>query len=68
MAISRRGFLKVSGGAIASVLTGCVTTGEIAEKPSTLPKIPGGNADLSFATFATFLFIKGGLLGLFGMI
>jgi len=46
MSISRREFLKVSGGAIASVLTGCATTGEITGKPATLPKFPGGTADL----------------------
>jgi hypothetical protein len=46
MPISRREFLKVSGGAIASVLTGCATTGKVSEKPSTLPKVPGGTADL----------------------
>jgi len=46
MSISRREFLKASGGAIASVLTGCATAGEISEKPSPLPKIPKGSADL----------------------
>ena len=46
MAISRRIFLKASGGAIASVLTGCATTGELPQKPSTLPKVLGGTPDL----------------------
>jgi predicted amidohydrolase YtcJ len=46
MAISRREFLKVSGGTLAGILTGCATTGEITGKPATLPKFPGGTADL----------------------
>lgn len=46
MAISRRKFLKASGGVIASVLTGCATAGKVPEKPSTLPIIPSGPADL----------------------
>jgi len=46
MAISRREFLKASGGALAGMMTGCATTGEISEKPSTLPKVPAGTADL----------------------
>lgn len=46
MPISRREFLKTSCGAIASVLTGCATTGKIPEKPSTLPMVPGEPADL----------------------
>jgi len=46
MAISRREFIKVSGGVIASVLTGCATADKVLEKPSTLPIIPSGPADL----------------------
>ena len=46
MAISRRKFLKVSGGALAGIMTGCATTGELAQKPSTLAKVPTGPADL----------------------
>jgi predicted amidohydrolase YtcJ len=46
MAISRRDFLKASGGVIASVLTGCAATGPLAQKPSNLPKVPAGPADL----------------------
>jgi len=46
MAISRREFLKATGGALAGMMTGCATTGEISEKPSTLPKVPAGTADL----------------------
>jgi len=46
MAISRRKFLKVSGGALAGIMTGCATTGELVQKPSTLPKVPAGPADL----------------------
>jgi len=46
MPISRREFLKVSGGAIAGVLTGCATTGEMAERPATLPRVPGGTAEI----------------------
>jgi len=46
MAISRREFLKGSGGVIASVLTGCATAGKVPEKPSTLSINPSGTADL----------------------
>jgi len=46
MAISRREFLRVSGGAMAGILTGCATIGEIPGRPSALPKIPEGPADL----------------------
>jgi hypothetical protein len=46
MPISRRNFLKFSGGAIATILTGCATTGKIPEKPSILPKVPGEPADI----------------------
>ena len=46
MAISRREFLKATGGAIAGILAGCATTGEIAQKPQTSPKFPRGPADL----------------------
>lgn len=46
MAISRREFLKASGGAIAGILTGCATTGEIPGTPLPLPKVPSGTADL----------------------
>jgi len=46
MAISRREFLKISGGALVGIMTGCATTGELAQKPSTLPKVPAGTADL----------------------
>lgn len=46
MAISRREFLKATGGAIVGILAGCATTGEIAQKPQTSPKFPRGPADL----------------------
>jgi len=46
MSLSRREFLQASGGALAGILTGCATTGEIAGKPSSLLKAPGGTADL----------------------
>ena len=46
MTISRREFLEGTGGAIAGVLTGCATTGEVRQEPSTLPKVAGGTADL----------------------
>ena len=46
MTISRRKFLKGSFGGIAGFLSGCATTGKVAEKPSTLPIIPSGPADL----------------------
>lgn len=46
MAISRRAFLKASGGAFAGIIAGCATPGEIREKSSTLAKVPGGPADL----------------------
>ena len=46
MPISRREFLKVSGGTIAGVLTGCATTGEPGQKQATLPRVPGGTADI----------------------
>jgi len=46
MAISRREFLKVSGGVIAGILTGCATPGKIPEKPSISPKILSGPANL----------------------
>jgi predicted amidohydrolase YtcJ len=46
MPISRRGFLKGSCGAVASFLAGCATTGRVSDKPSTLPMIPTGQADL----------------------
>lgn len=46
MTISRRDFLKGSGGVIASVLTGCATAGKVSEKSSALPIIPSGPADL----------------------
>ncbi len=46
MPISRRDFLKASGGAIASVLTGCALPTKIPEQPLTLPKTPSGPADL----------------------
>jgi len=45
MTISRREFLKATGGAIAGVMAGCVTPGS-PERPSTLPGTPGGTADL----------------------
>jgi predicted amidohydrolase YtcJ len=46
MKISRREFLKVSGGTIASVLAGCATAGKIPKRPSPLPKVSGDSADL----------------------
>lgn len=46
MSISRREFLKVSGGAIAGVLTGCAPTQETTGKPATLPALPSGTADI----------------------
>jgi len=46
MAISRREFLKASGGAIAGILAGCATTGEIPGKPPASLKVPSGSADL----------------------
>jgi predicted amidohydrolase YtcJ len=46
MTLSRRNFLKGSGGVIASVLTGCATGGTVSEKPSASPTIPTGPADL----------------------
>jgi len=46
MAISRREFLKASGGALAGIMTGCAATGPLAQKPSNLPKAPAGPADL----------------------
>jgi predicted amidohydrolase YtcJ len=46
MAISRRKFLKVSGGAIAGILTGCATAADIQQKPVSMPNVPSGPADL----------------------
>ncbi len=38
--------MKATGGTIGGLMTGCATKGEITERPSTLPKAPGGAADL----------------------
>ena len=46
MSFSRREFLKVSGGVLAGVLTGCATSGQVHEKTLTTPKAPTGPADL----------------------
>ncbi len=46
MAISRREFLKASGGAIAGLTAGCATSGEMPGKSFTLAKTPGGTGDL----------------------
>jgi predicted amidohydrolase YtcJ len=46
MPISRRDFLKASGGAIATVITGCASPAQIPEQPLTLSKTPSGPADL----------------------
>jgi hypothetical protein len=46
MAISRREFLKASGGALAGIMTGCAATGPLAQKTSNLPNVPAGPADL----------------------
>ena len=34
MSLSRREFLKVSGGALAGTVTGCVTVGKVPEWPA----------------------------------
>ena len=46
MSFSRREFLKVSGGALAGVLTGCATAGSVHEKALITPKAPMEPADL----------------------
>ena len=46
MAISRRDFLKATGGTIAGLMSGCTTGREIPGRASVLPKIPEGPADL----------------------
>jgi len=46
MTISRRKFLKGSLGGIASFLAGCAATEKVSEKPSSLPIVPTGQADL----------------------
>ena len=46
MSFSRREFLKVSGGALAGVLAGCATGGEVHEKNLNKVKAPAGPADL----------------------
>jgi predicted amidohydrolase YtcJ len=46
MTISRRKFLKGSLGGIASFLAGCATAEKVPEKPSPLPILPTGRADL----------------------
>ena len=46
MAISRREFLKISGGTLAGVVAGCVTTGRVSEKSSSVQKSSAEPADL----------------------
>ena len=46
MAISRREFLKISGGALAGAVTGCVTAGGISEKPAAVQRLSTEPADL----------------------
>lgn len=46
MTISRRGFLKFSAGTLAGILSGCASTDKIPGRTSSLPKIPGGPADI----------------------
>ena len=50
MAISRREFLKISGGALAGAVTGCVTPGRVSEKAAAVqgyhPNLPTSSSTM----------------------